>query len=135
MGALEELFDFPSTGSGGFVGLHSIYCWLWGSLSWCGFIAGAAAAQHARHCMSECVTLKGKSNQIALKSRTLLGWISTLTTAEPTATPPAVAAICLKRDGCWGAAATGAAATGAGGGAGATRAGTLDGTGLEGRTG
>lgn len=39
-----------------------------------------------------------------------------LTTAEPTATPPAVAAICLNNDGCWGAAIDGwAIADGAGG--------------------
>lgn len=37
------------------------------------------------------------------------------TTADPTATPPAVAAICPKRDGCWGCAA--AAGAGLDGGA------------------
>lgn len=53
--------------------------------------------------------------------------------AEPTATPPAVAAICWNIEGCWGAGmptALGGAETGAGGGGGAAaRAGTGAGAG------
>ena len=46
------------------------------------------------------------------------------TTADPTATPPAVAAICLKSEGCcW---ACGGCATAGGGGGGALRAGRED---------
>lgn len=48
-----------------------------------------------------------------------------LTTADPTATPPAVAAICLNIDGC-SATAVGAAVAGAGGWAGAVRAGSVE---------
>lgn len=49
-----------------------------------------------------------------------------LTTVEPTATPPAVAAICLNIDGCCGApTAEDGAPTVAGGDAAAVRAGTF----------
>lgn len=57
--------------------------------------------------------------------------------AEPTATPPAVAAICWNIEGCCGAGmptALGGAAIGAGGGA-AARAGTGAGAGAAARAG
>ena len=111
LSTLQELLHLPCTWALWLPWLFlSVILTLWGSSTGLGrsFVAATTTAAHpANQSVTNNVTLKKKNKcidfswyyQDILLSKVLH------TTADPTATPPAVAAICLNNPGCCGAAA------------------------------
>lgn len=120
LGTLQELFNFPGTSSGRFLAAHDGLRSS-SSLLWCGRCSIAVSTAHSTsYHRSDSVTLE-ETNCVECVVVSAWGYENifrlnrtALTTADPIATPPAVAAICWNIDGCCGAAAIGDIAVGAG---------------------